>query len=32
MAEHKLTSIWQIVRLYRVLEMPNTGQKGHNQA
>ena len=26
-----MTSISQIVRLYRVLERPNTGPKGHNQ-
>ena len=28
----QITSIWQIVRLYRVSERPNTGPKGHKQA
>ena len=28
----QMTSFSQIVRLYRVSERPNTGQKGHNQA
>ena len=28
----QITSIWQIVRLYRVSERPNTGPKGDKQA